>query len=122
MNTLTPFGKEVRKLRIDHGTKLKDLAEHLKVSSAYLSAVETGKKDLTEHVIEGVVKFFRLDRIDAMRLRSVADKSRHAVRIELKGVREPDRELAAVFARRFEDGTINASTAEKIMKLLKEGG
>jgi hypothetical protein len=68
--------------------------------------------------VEGVVKFFKLDRIDAMRLRTVADKSRHSVRIDLRNAQEPARELAAVFARRFED--IDPRTADKILGLLNQ--
>lgn len=41
---LTPFGKYIRKLRIDHGRILADDANYLQVTSAYLSSVEVGKK------------------------------------------------------------------------------
>jgi transcriptional regulator with XRE-family HTH domain len=41
---MTPFGKFLRNLRIERGLLLKDMAEMLDVTSAYLSAVEHGKK------------------------------------------------------------------------------
>ena len=41
---LTSIGRFLRKLRIDHGEILKDMADALGVSSAFLSAVENGKK------------------------------------------------------------------------------
>jgi transcriptional regulator with XRE-family HTH domain len=41
---MTPFGKFMRNLRIEKGLLLKDVAEMLEVTSAYLSAVEHGKK------------------------------------------------------------------------------
>ena len=40
---LTNFGKFCRKLRIDKGELLYDMAQRLKVSSAFLSKVENGK-------------------------------------------------------------------------------
>ena len=40
----TTLGAFLRKLRLQHGEKLKDMAENLNVSSAFLSAVENGKK------------------------------------------------------------------------------
>ena len=44
----TIFGKEVAKLRIDQGVKLRELADHFGVSSSYLSAIEAGKKNVPE--------------------------------------------------------------------------
>ena len=43
---LTPFGKAARKWRIDHDMQQKEMAHDLGVSSAYLSAVELGLKNL----------------------------------------------------------------------------
>ena len=43
---LTEFGKALRRIRLDNDELLKDMADKLKVSSAYLSAVENGKKNL----------------------------------------------------------------------------
>ena len=41
---ITRFGKFLRKLRIDNDETMIDMAEKLKVSSAFLSKVERGKK------------------------------------------------------------------------------
>lgn len=41
---MTPFGLFMRKLRLESGLLLKDMAETMGVSSAYLSALEHGKK------------------------------------------------------------------------------
>ena len=41
---MTPFGARVRELRASKGTQLKDMAQDLQVSSAYLSALEHGKR------------------------------------------------------------------------------
>jgi len=43
---ITEYGKFLRKLRIDQGQILKTMAEKLGVSSAFLSAVENGKKKI----------------------------------------------------------------------------
>ena len=48
--TLTEFGKTLRKARIDHDISLKDLADLLNLSPAFLSGVET-----VSHFIEYVV-------------------------------------------------------------------
>ena len=41
---MTPFGQRLRDLRQQHGRALKDMARALKVSSAYLSALEHGHR------------------------------------------------------------------------------
>ena len=41
---MTPFGARLRALRADRGVTLKELAEGLQVSAAYLSALEHGKR------------------------------------------------------------------------------
>ena len=41
---LTSIGKFLRKLRMSNGEILRDMAEALEVTSAFLSAVENGKK------------------------------------------------------------------------------
>ena len=41
---MTPFGAKVRQLRREKGIQLKEMAAELKVSSAYLSALEHGKR------------------------------------------------------------------------------
>ena len=43
---LTPFGKAVRKIRIDHNMKLSTMAERLDVKPAFLTSVETGRKSV----------------------------------------------------------------------------
>ena len=45
---LTEFGKALRKIRIDRQQLLKDMANKLGVSSAYLSAVENGKRRMPQ--------------------------------------------------------------------------
>lgn len=41
---MTPFGKRVRELRAERGISLKAMAADLHVSSAYLSALEHGRR------------------------------------------------------------------------------
>jgi len=116
---LTPFGKEVRRLRIDTSTKLKDLAEHLQVSSAFLSSVETGKKEMPAHFVDGIIRFFKLRGAPASKLREAADQSRRMIRIDLRNTSASARELAAVFARRFD--AVDQKTIDKLRGILNEG-
>lgn len=58
---ITEYGKFLRKLRIDQGQILKTMAEKLGVSSAFLSAVENGKKKIPKTWEEKLVKEYKLD-------------------------------------------------------------
>ena len=58
---LTEYGKILRKLRIDKQELLKDMADCLDVSSAYLSAVETGKRRIPANWTERIIRLYRLD-------------------------------------------------------------
>ena len=99
---LTPFGCEVRKLRIEAKTSLKAMAEYLAVKSSYLSGVETGDRPLSAAVLERTIAFFkvRFD-IDATHLRDVAAGMRTAV--DVGPLDEHSRAGIAEFARRLCD-------------------
>ena len=48
---MTPFGVRLRQLRAERGIRLKDMAEALGVSAAYLSALEHGRRGRPTHAI-----------------------------------------------------------------------
>lgn len=58
---LTDLGKYLRKLRIDNGELLKDMADKLEISCSYLSSIETGKKKLTEQIKKKLIYTYKLD-------------------------------------------------------------
>lgn len=115
---LTKFGKTVRKLRIDKGVTLKQMADTLNRTSAYLSAVETGRKNLPDPLVDEVAKYFELSEEDYKALRLDAEISRTSVSIPLDGISEPQREVAAVFARKFP--TLSPEQLNQIRGLLEQ--
>ena len=100
---LTPFGKAVRKWRIDKGVRLKDMADALDVSSAFLSAVETGRKNPTSHLGEKIAAYFGLAGPDKKELETLIQQSRADVKLKLDGLTNGHREAAVALARRFSD-------------------
>ena len=56
MVMLTPFGIALRKLRVEKGLRLFDLAEKLGQSTAFLSAVETGRKPIPDGLVFKVTR------------------------------------------------------------------
>lgn len=96
---LTEFGRKVRHLRIDADVTLKDMADALRVSSAYLSAVEMGRKPVTQALAEGAADFLRERGIDPGDLVAVAMKA--AKTVDVRKLETRDKALIAAFARRL---------------------
>jgi HTH-type transcriptional regulator, competence development regulator len=101
---LTPFGKALRKLRIDGDMLLKDMADGIKVTSAFLSAIEAGRKPIPHYLIGRIADWMRLGREDIEALRDAAALSAAKVEITLSGMSSIfDRTLANQLARNFEE-------------------
>src|ERR687898_216857 len=83
LEDMTPFGERVRQLRRERGLMLKDMAAHLGVSSAYLSALERGERGKpTWTLIQGVLQYFRIIWDEADELTRLADLSDPRVKID----------------------------------------
>lgn len=113
---ITAIGKFLRKMRIDHGEILKDMADKLQVTASYLSAVENGKRvfpDEWEDMLDG---FYRFDVYQRREFKKAIVDSKEAYELQLQNVEKPNRELAYVFARKFKD--LDEETVLQIKKLL----
>jgi len=100
---LTEFGQFLRKLRIDCNELLKDMADKLGVTPSYLSAVETGKRNIPDGWIDKISQFYNLDIFEKEALQNAADNSISAVTMDLRSMAPKKRETALLFARTFED-------------------
>jgi transcriptional regulator with XRE-family HTH domain len=57
---MTKFGIFIRKFRLDKGIFLRDMAKDLDISPAYLSAMETGHKDITQSLADKISSVYNL--------------------------------------------------------------
>jgi Zn-dependent peptidase ImmA (M78 family)/plasmid maintenance system antidote protein VapI len=112
---LTPFGIEIRKLRLDKGLKLIDVAEALDVSSAFLSAIETGRKPIPPAFIANLTRTLNLSDAEASVLQRAADRTTKELRVE--NLNGNQRELIAAFARRFDE--VPSDILDKLKESLK---
>lgn len=99
---LTEFGKCIRKIRIEHGAILADMAKSLDVTPSYLSAVEHGKRKIPNTWIESIAKAYDLTRDEIIDLQNAAERSRNEIVIPLGNSRERD-DVALTFARVFDN-------------------
>ena len=114
----TKIGDFLRKLRLENQQILKDMAEILNVSSAFLSAVENGKKSMPDSWYSVLKEKYDLSNKDMDNLRQAAMESQKAVSLNLKNASDANRQLAVSFARQFND--MDDATSQKLLRILKD--
>jgi transcriptional regulator with XRE-family HTH domain len=114
---ITEFGKYIRKLRIDKMVTLRQMADDIGFSAAYLSSIETGKKSITNDFFNRTVKYFGLKDDAALTLRKLADLSLQEISIPMKSATQEQRNSAVFFARRLNQ--LSHDDLEKINKILE---
>ncbi|MDQ1236708.1 transcriptional regulator with XRE-family HTH domain [Paenibacillus sp. SORGH_AS306] len=117
---LTQFGTFCRKLRIDNGELLKNMADKLEVTSSYLSAVETGKRNVPHDWIEKITNFYQLNDESKNQLKFAIENSVPSIKIDLRNTSNQDKNLVMAFAREFKE--LNEEKKTQILKILRNGG
>ncbi len=114
---LTSIGRFLRKLRIDNGEILKEMADALGVSSAFLSAVENGKKKMPTSWFEKLKSIYSFTKDEAEALRVAVIETNDVVELDLQNVTDRNRALAISFAREFD--SLDDERSKEIMRILK---
>lgn len=97
---MTPFGVHMRTLRAQKQVTLKDMAAALGVSSAYLSALEHGKRGRPSwYLLQRIINYFNIIWDDAEELVVLARLSHPKVTIDTSNLSP----LATQFANRLAD-------------------
>lgn len=99
----TEFGKYVAKLRIDKDISLRDLAKIIGVSAAYLSAVETGKKTVTNILFSNLIRALNLEEYQVNQLQLAANKSLGIVKINLNKYSFKDRDIILGLIHKYDN-------------------
>ena len=92
---MTPLGAKIRQLREERGISLKQMAAALNVSSAYLSALEHGKRGKpTGFLLHRMIPFFNVIWDEAEELQRLAEMSDPKVTIDTAGLAPEATELS----------------------------
>lgn len=113
---LTNFGKFCRKLRIDNGELLYDMAKRLNVSSAFLSKVENGRAKPLAKWKEDIPDVYELTDTQLQELRESIDEARAKSVIDISSLKSDDKDMMFAFARKL--NAMNESDRDKWRKLL----
>lgn len=96
---ITALGKRLRKLRIDKGLLLNDMAISLGVSSAQLSAMELGKRTIQPQLADKIASTY--NEISMQEVERLIRISQSSIKINLTQGNERQREVVIMFARMF---------------------
>ena len=92
---MTPLGAKLRALREERGVSLKDMAKALNVSSAYLSALEHGKRGTPTWVLlQRIITYFNVIWDEAEELQRLAELSDPRVVVDTGGLSPEATEFA----------------------------
>lgn len=92
---MTPFGARLRAMRQARGLTLSDMARHLGVTPAYLSALEHGKRGRPPwHLTQSIIAYFNVIWDEAEEIQRLAELSDPRVVIDTAGMDPKATELA----------------------------
>ena len=114
---MTPFGEKMRKLRTDRAITLKQMSTAIGVSSAYLSALEHGKRGRPGwHLIQRIIAYFNIIWDEAEEVTRLARISHPRITIDTSGLNP----LATELANRLADdiGKLEPQTLNELLKVL----
>ena len=116
---ITSLGKFLRKLRIDHGEILKDMADKLNVTASFLSAVENGKKHMPSSWNNLICSLYKLDVYQIEEFTTAVAESEEKIELFLGEATNEQKELAISFARKFTD--FDERQVKRFFELLNKG-
>jgi len=84
---MTPFGEKIRALRRERGITQQEMAKALNISSAYLSALEHGRRSRpTWDLLQRIIGYLNVIWDDAEELERLAELSHPRVTVETAGL------------------------------------
>ncbi|WP_439272985.1 helix-turn-helix domain-containing protein [Pseudochrobactrum sp. HB0163] len=114
---MTPFGQRLRELREERGVTQKQMAEAIRVSAAYLSALEHGRRGQpTWDLLQRIIGYFNIIWDEAEALQKLAMISHPRVTIDTSGLSPEATELANLLASQIR--SLDNSTIAAISTLL----
>ncbi len=116
---LTSLGKFLRKIRIDHGEVLKNMADKLGVTVSYLSAVENGKKRMPSSWNNRICELYKFDENQTAAFSKAVAETENKIELDFSNATNSQKELAVSFARKFTD--FDDRQLQKIFDLIRKG-
>jgi len=115
-DTLSIFLKRLRLNNKDE--KLKDMALKLKISTAYLSSIETGKRKMNLKVLEQIIKIYMLTEEETAELKYLRDMATDEINVKVSKMDDEKKTTLINFLSQV--GSLDNKELEKINLILKK--
>ena len=113
----TEYGKILRRIRVDENELLKHMADKLKVSSSFLSAIENGKKSPPENFSDKIrMEYGLVEDVYEQLIQAEREYDYKQNRINLKSFSNEGKEFMVSMARSFDD--LNAEQLKQIEEIV----
>jgi len=112
----TEFGTKVQRLRQLAGMTLYEVAQKMNMSSAFLSAVENGRKRVPDDFVGKLADAIPEAKAQERELEALANQAREQVVLPLPKANRQDADLATVLARKF--NTLSEAQKQRIRAIL----
>ena len=117
---MTPFGQKIRQIRRAKNVSLKEMAEGVGVSSAYLSALEHGKRGTpTWAMVQRIIAYFNIIWDEAEELQRLAEISNPRIVVDTAGLDPKATELANRLSTDI--GRVEVTVLEDLILMLAKG-
>jgi len=116
---MTPFGAKLREMRKSEAMSLKELAQAIGVSSAYLSALEHGQRSRPSwYLIQRIIAHFNVIWDDAEQLERLAALSHPRVTLDTSRLSPEATELANRLSENI--AKLTQADIEKMLAIIKK--
>lgn len=115
---LTALGRQIRKLRLDKGVRLKDMADAFEVTSSFLSAVENGRKAMPDDWLQKLDRYFAGFGVSRAQWAKLAEESKLKLVVDLTYADPFDRATWLALGKHY--SSLPPEKKEQIRKMLDE--
>lgn len=116
---MTPFGEKMRALRAARGVTQKEMASALHISSAYLSALEHGRRGRpTAQLVRQICAYFELFWDEADQVARLAEMSHPRITVDTAGLSPEATELANALAEKID--RLSRVQVRTLLSMLKQ--
>lgn len=102
---LSEYGKILRKIRIDKGLTLAQMAKAVGITSAYLSTIERGNRKIPKYLTQNVINHYELSNEQVAELQKAEYLSIDSIEIELSDIDLDKKTLVLSLAKNLKSMT-----------------
>lgn len=113
---VTEIGKCLRMIRINTGDSLRTMSENLGMSSAYLSAIENGKRNVPDGFESLIMARYKLSEVDAKRIKEAIYSQKENYKVDLSKIGDNKRKVLLSIT----EGELGDEVVEKLCAVINE--